>query len=49
MVNVSVIVPVYKVKKFIAATVESVLQQTYKDFELLIIDDDSPDKSIEIC
>lgn len=49
MVNVSVIVPVYKVEKFIVATVESVLQQTYKDFELLIIDDDSPDKSIEIC
>ena len=49
MVKVSVIVPVYKVEKYIAATVESVLQQTYKDFELLIIDDDSPDKSIEIC
>ena len=46
---VSVIIPVYKVEKYIAATVQSVLAQTYKNFELLIIDDGSPDKSIEIC
>lgn len=49
MNKVSVIIPVYKVEKYIAATVKSVLAQTYKDFELLIIDDGSPDKSIEIC
>ncbi|KAB8317807.1 glycosyltransferase family 2 protein [Tolypothrix campylonemoides VB511288] len=47
--KISVIIPVYKVEKYIAATVESVLAQTYKNFELLIIDDGSPDKSIEIC
>lgn len=46
---VSVIIPVYKVEKYIAATVKSVLEQTYKNFELLIIDDGSPDKSGEIC
>lgn len=49
MLKVSVIVPVYQVEKYIAVTVESVLQQTYKEFELLIIDDGSPDKSVEIC
>ncbi len=47
--RVSVIIPVYKVEKYIAATVKSVLEQTYKNFELLIIDDGSPDKSVEIC
>lgn len=46
---VSVIIPVYNVEKFIAATVQSVLNQTYTNFELLIVDDGSPDKSIEIC
>lgn len=49
MKQVSVIIPVYRVEKFIAATVQSVLEQTYKDFELLIVDDGSPDQSIEIC
>ncbi|MBW4564840.1 MAG: glycosyltransferase [Mojavia pulchra JT2-VF2] len=46
---VSVIIPVYRAEKYIAATVQSVLDQTYKNFELLIIDDGSPDKSVEIC
>ncbi|NJM70218.1 MAG: glycosyltransferase family 2 protein [Scytonema sp. RU_4_4] len=49
MNKVSVIIPVYKVEKYVAATVQSVLTQTYKNFELLIIDDGSPDRSIEIC
>ncbi|BAY09531.1 glycosyltransferase family 2 protein [Calothrix sp. NIES-2098] len=46
---VSVIIPLYKAEKYIAATVQSVLAQTYKNFELLIIDDGSPDQSVEIC
>ncbi|MBW4452184.1 MAG: glycosyltransferase family 2 protein [Nostoc indistinguendum CM1-VF10] len=49
MEKVSVILPVYKAEKYIAATVQSVLEQTYKNFEILIIDDASPDKSIDIC
>jgi hypothetical protein len=49
MKQVSVIIPVYSVEKYIATTVQSVLEQTYKNFELLIIDDGSPDRSIEIC
>ena len=46
---VSVIVPVYQVENYIAQTINSVLNQTYPHFELLIIDDESPDRSIEIC
>jgi len=49
MKNVSVIIPVYKAEKYIAATVQSVLNQTYNNLEILIINDGSPDKSREIC
>lgn len=49
MEKVSVIIPVYGAEKYIAATVQSVLEQTHKNFEVLIIDDGSPDQSIEIC
>jgi glycosyltransferase involved in cell wall biosynthesis len=46
---VSVIIPVYGAEKYVSATLESLLAQTYKNFEALIIDDGSPDRSIEIC
>jgi glycosyltransferase involved in cell wall biosynthesis len=46
---VSVIVPVYNVEKYIAETIRSILAQTYTNFELLVIDDESPDRSVEIC
>jgi glycosyltransferase involved in cell wall biosynthesis len=49
MVKVSVVVPVYNVEQFVGKTIASVLAQTFNDFELLIIDDESPDRSIEIC
>ena len=45
---VSVIVPVYNVENYIAQTIESVLQQTYTNFEILVIDDESPDRSVAI-
>ena len=47
-VFVSVIVPLYNKEKFIGATINSVLQQTYKDFELIIVDDGSTDDSTAI-
>jgi Glycosyl transferase family 2 len=49
MKKVSVIIPVYGVENYIASTVQSVLEQTYNNFEILIIDDASADQSIKIC
>ncbi|BAY25005.1 family 2 glycosyl transferase [Calothrix sp. NIES-2100] len=49
MKKVSVIIPVYGVENYIASTVESVLAQTYDNFEILIIDDASRDRSLKIC
>ncbi|MEB3338759.1 MAG: glycosyltransferase family 2 protein [Leptolyngbyaceae bacterium] len=49
MKKVSVIISVYGVEAYIAAAVRSVLAQTYINFELLIIDDGSPDRSVAIC
>ena len=47
--GVSVIIPIYKVEEFIHECVESVLSQTYKDFEILLVDDGSTDSCGEIC
>lgn len=46
---ISVIVPVYKVEKYLRQCVDSILAQTYPDFELLLIDDGSPDGCPQIC
>ena len=46
---ISVIMPVYNVEKYIHRSVDSVLNQTYSDFELLLIDDGSPDHCPQIC
>ncbi len=47
--KISVIVPVYKVEKYIKQCVDSILNQTFKDFELILVDDGSPDNSGAIC
>lgn len=47
--EISVIVPVYKAEKHLAQCIDSVLAQTFSDFELLLIDDGSPDRCGEIC
>ena len=46
---ISVIVPVYKVEKYIHRCVDSVLNQTFTDFELILVDDGSPDNCGAIC
>ncbi len=46
---VSVIMPVYNTEKYVAEAIESILNQTYLNVELLICDDGSKDKSYEIC
>lgn len=49
MPQISIIVPVYKTEKYIHRCIESILNQTFKDFELILIDDGSPDQCPLIC
>ncbi|NET52189.1 MAG: glycosyltransferase family 2 protein, partial [Merismopedia sp. SIO2A8] len=48
-VRVSVILPVYGVEKYIKQTIQSVLDQTDQYFEIIVVDDESPDQSVDIC
>lgn len=47
--KLSIIVPVYKVEKYLDKCVQSILNQTFKDFELILVDDGSPDSCGEMC
>lgn len=46
---VSVIVPVFNVEQFIEETIQSVLHQTFENIELILVNDGSTDKSVQIC
>ena len=46
---ISVIIPVYKVEEYIKKCVQSIIHQTYKDFELILVNDGSPDNCPYIC
>lgn len=46
---ISVVIPVYKVEKYIGACIKSLLDQEYRDFNIVLVDDGSPDRSAEIA
>lgn len=47
--KISIIVPVYKVEKFLSECVNSILTQSFRDFELVLVDDGSPDECPQMC
>lgn len=49
MAVISVIVPVYNAEKYLNRCIDSILDQTFKDFELILVDDGSKDSSGDIC
>ena len=49
MSKISIIVPVYNAEKYLRKCIESILNQTFKDFELILVDDGSTDSSGKIC
>lgn len=49
MPQISVIVPVYKVEAYLSRCVDSILNQTFRNFDLILVDDGSPDSCGEIC
>ena len=49
MAEISIIVPVYKVEKYIYRCVDSILKQSFENFELILVDDGSTDESKIIC
>ena len=48
-IKVSVIIPVYNVENYLERAVDSVLNQTLSDIEIILVDDGSPDQSPQIC
>ncbi len=47
--KISVIVPIYKIEEYINQCVDSIINQTYKDLEIILVDDGSPDNCPKIC
>lgn len=49
MVDISIIIPIYNVEKYIGKCLDSILGQSFENFEVILVDDGSTDKSGEIC
>lgn len=49
MPSISTVVPVYRVERYLRKCVDSILIQTFLDFELILVDDGSPDNCDAIC
>lgn len=47
--KISIVVPVYNAERYLPQTIESLLSQTYKDIELILVDDGSTDDSLAVC
>ena len=47
--KISIIVPVYNLENYIEKTIEQLISQTYKNLEIILVDDGSTDKSLELC
>lgn len=46
---ISIIIPVYKVEKYLSRCLESLMRQIYQNFEVILVDDGSPDQCPQIC
>lgn len=46
---ISVVVPIYKVEQYLSRCIDSIVQQTYKNLQIILVDDGSPDRCGEIC
>lgn len=46
---ISIIVPIYKVENYLRKCIETIMNQTYKNIEIILVDDGSPDNSAQIC
>lgn len=48
MVKISLVLPIYNVEKYLEGCLDSICKQSYKDFEVILIDDGSTDRSAQI-